>query len=297
MKKEIGYFGLGRMGKAMVQNLLDHGYRVAVSNRSPAPVDEMKQQGAVGVYTPEELVHELERPRALWLMVAAGEAVDDTIKKLEPHLSEDDILIDGGNSRFKDSIRRAKYLKDSGIHFLDIGTSGGIDGARNGACLMIGGDRKVYDCLEDLFKDSSCPNGYLYCGNSGSGHFVKMVHNAVEYGMMESIAEGFDLLKKAPDSLGKMNLKDIAEVWNHGSVVHSWLVELVGEAFERDEELNHVSSQIGDNGEGRWAVETALEQGVAMPMVALAICNRLRSRSDFSNKIVSALRYEFGRHK
>jgi 6-phosphogluconate dehydrogenase len=237
----------------------------------------------------------LRKRRVIWLMVPAGNAVDIVINNLKNHLHEGDILIDGGNSFFKDSISRARDLEKIGIHLLDCGTSGGVNGALHGVCTMIGGRLDIFNYCEVLFKSISVENGYLYCGKSGSGHFTKMVHNGIEYGMMQAIAEGFELLHRH-DS--EMDLAAISKVWNHGSVVRGWLMELTQHALERDKNLQSIKGIMHSSGEGKWTVETALEMGVPTPVITMSLLMRYRSQVEdtFSGKIVAALRNEFGGH-
>lgn len=232
----------------------------------------------------------------MWVMVPAGAPTDAVLKELAPYLAMGDIVIDGGNSNYKDTVMRATKLKLSGIHLLDCGTSGGLSGARHGACTMVGGDAEAFDHCEAIFRDVSVEKGYLYTGKSGSGHFVKMVHNGVEYGMMQAIAEGFEVLHKSDFDL---NYKEVARVWNHGSVVRSWLMELVENAFGKDPDLSKIRGIMHSSGEGKWTVEAALEMEVPTPVIALSLLMRYRSQENdtFSGKVVAALRNEFGGHK
>ncbi|HYG19974.1 MAG TPA: decarboxylating 6-phosphogluconate dehydrogenase, partial [Ohtaekwangia sp.] len=243
----------------------------------------------------EQLALKVESKRVIWLMIPAGPLVDETLETLKPHLSVGDIVIDGGNSFYKDSRRRATELEALQIDYLDCGTSGGTDGARHGVCAMIGGNKFAFSYCEKIFKDISIENGYLYCGTSGSGHFVKMVHNGIEYGMMQSIAEGFEVMHK---SEFKLDLEKVAGVWNHGSVVRSWLMELTENALRKDPDLSAIKGIMHSSGEGKWTLETALEKQIATPVIALSLLMRYRSLEDdtFSGKIVAALRNEFGGH-
>lgn len=233
--------------------------------------------------------------RIFWLMVPAGKIVDSTIDSLVPLLSPGDIIIDGGNSNYKDSVRHYEMLQKSGIEFLDCGTSGGVSGALNGVCAMIGGKKEVFDECEPVFKAVALPDGYLYCGAAGSGHFVKMIHNGIEYGMMQSIAEGFDLMSHSGYDF---DYAAVAALWNHGSVIRSWLMELAQKAFEKDAKLDKIKGVMNSSGEGKWMLETALDMGVATPVVALSLLMRYRSQEQdtFGGKIVAALRNEFGGH-
>jgi 6-phosphogluconate dehydrogenase len=233
--------------------------------------------------------------RIFWLMVPAGKIVDATIDSLAPLLAKGDVIIDGGNSNYKDSLRRYEMLQQKGIEFLDCGTSGGVSGALNGVCAMIGGKKEVFDECEPIFKAVSLPDGYLYCGAAGSGHFVKMIHNGIEYGMMQSIAEGFDLMNHSGYDF---DYAAVAKLWNHGSVIRSWLMELAQNAFEKDAKLDKIRGVMNSSGEGKWMLETALDMGVATPVVALSLLMRYRSQEQdtFGGRIVAALRNEFGGH-
>jgi 6-phosphogluconate dehydrogenase len=233
--------------------------------------------------------------KIFWLMVPAGKIVDSTIDSLAPLLTRGDVIIDGGNSNYKDSLRRYEMLQKKGIEFLDCGTSGGVSGALNGVCAMIGGNKEAFDECEPIFKAVALPNGYLYCGAAGSGHFVKMIHNGIEYGMMQSIAEGFDLMNHSGYDF---DYAAVAALWNHGSVIRSWLMELAQNAFEKDAKLDKIKGVMNSSGEGKWMLETALDMGVATPVVALSLLMRYRSQEQdtFGGKIVAALRNEFGGH-
>jgi len=292
---EIGFVGLGRMGKNMVLRLLGGKHRVAAWNRSPGPVQEVAAAGAAGASSLEDLVSRLEPPRALWIMVPAGDVTEQMVGKAADLLSKGDILIDGGNSNFKDSVRRASDLAARGLRFLDAGTSGGIWGLKVGYCLMVGGDRSAFDQVEPALKTLAPPDGYLYTGAAGSGHFTKMVHNGVEYAMMQGYAEGFELLRASgydPD------LRAIAHLWNQGSVVRSWLLELAERAFEKDPDLSSIRGYVEDSGEGRWTVQEAIERAVPAPTIALSVFARFQSRQPdaFSMRVLAALRNEFGGH-
>lgn len=294
-----GFIGLGRMGMNAVRNLLSQGQRVVVYNRTHARVDEMVREGAVGSQTIGELASLLARPRVVWVMVAAGEAVDEVIfgsDGLAEHLSPGDVIIDGGNSFYRDSMRRAAELRDRRIHFLDCGTSGGLEGARNGLCLMVGGEREAFAIAEPLFHLLAAEGGYAHVGPSGAGHFVKMVHNGIEYGMLEALGEGFELLEASPFGL---DLRQVTELWQHGSVIRSWLVELAGRAFAADPHLMTITGQVGGGMTGKWAVEEGWRMGVPMAGIATACALRLRSRQvdTFAGKVVAALRREFGGHE
>ena len=283
------------MGFNMALHLLECSHQVAAYDLSSKAVAALAAQGARPSTSLPELVGMLETPRLLWLMVPAGDPVDATLEQLLPLLDNGDIIVDGGNSQYKDSERRAAQLKEKGISFLDAGTSGGLDGARRGACIMVGGDKAAYDTIEPLLRDLCVENGYGYMGRSGAGHFAKMVHNGIEYGMMQAMGEGFNLL----DSSGfDFNLDEVARVWANGSVIRGWLMDLMVNALQKDAELGYLTGAIADSGEGRWTVEAALEHEVAIPVIAASLFARYRSRSEntISDKVVAALRHEFGGH-
>ncbi len=292
----IGFVGLGKMGFNLVLNLLRHKHTVTGYDLNTELVNEIKTEGAGGVNTLAELFQTVPAPRTIWLMIPAGPLVDKVIDQLhEAGLSAGDTVIDGGNSHYKDSIRRHDALKEKGIGFVDCGTSGGTSGALDGACTMVGGDPEVMEPLHQVFTDISVPNGYLYTGPAGSGHFTKMVHNGVEYGMMQAIAEGFEVLEKSPFPY---DFEAVAKNWNNGSVVRSWLMELTENAFAKDPKLESIRGIMQSSGEGKWTLETALDLGVPTPIIALSLLMRYRSQQDdtFSGKVVAALRNEFGGH-
>lgn len=294
MSETIAVIGLGKMGKNVALQLLSKGYKVVAANRSAEPVNELKQSGAIPAYTFEEAVKLLPTPRKVWMMVPP-DAVDDVISKIKPHLQAGDIIIEAGNSNYKESSRRYKELSEKGIHFLDAGCSGGPSGARNGMCIMVGGDEEIFRKLETLFKDLGVPEGVEYVGSAGSGHFVKMIHNAIEYGMMQSIGEGFELLERGPYK--DLDLRKIAYLWNRGSVVRSYLIELVERALSKDPKLESIEGYVEDTGEGRWAIQAAIEHDVPFTDLSHALFARFRSRKDsFSDKVLAALRNEFGGH-
>ncbi|HZO73202.1 MAG TPA: decarboxylating 6-phosphogluconate dehydrogenase [Ktedonobacteraceae bacterium] len=292
---EIGFIGLGRMGANMVRRLLKGGHRVVAWNRTAAKTQEIVTEGAEGAYSLQELVEKLQTPRILWTMVPAGQATDDMISDLVPLLSKGDIIIDGGNSNYKDSIRHSKELTAQGFQFMDAGTSGGIWGLQVGYCLMVGGEKSTFDHVEPLLKTLAPPDGYLLCGPAGSGHFVKMVHNGIEYGMLQAYGEGFEILNASQYNL---DLHAIAHLWNQGSVVRSWLLELAELAFEKDSKLEAIEGYVADSGEGRWTVQQAIDTDVPAPIITLSLLERFRSRQDesFSAKVIAALRNEFGGH-
>lgn len=290
------------MGSNLVLNLIEHGHEVVGFNRTSEVTKEFVKQVKnkklfIPVYSHEGLVSNLKAPRVVWIMVSAGAAVDENISALVPYLDKGDVIIDGGNSNFKDSQRRAQELGKKGIYFLDVGTSGGISGARHGACLMIGGEKKIFERLKGVFRAVAVKEGFSYIGESGSGHFVKMVHNAIEYGIMQAIGEGFELLERGPYK--NLDLAEVAKVWNHGSVIRGWLMELAESALKKDPKLDKIEDYVEDSGEGRWSVLTAIENNVPLDLAAFSLFNRFRSRQadSFSLKLLAALRAEFGGHK
>jgi len=293
---ELGIIGLGRMGKNMAFRLLGGSHRVVGYDRSPDAVAEVVAKGGAGAKNLAGLVQALQdRPRAVWCMVPSGEATEQTIHEVAESLSPGDIVIDGGNSHYKDSIVHAKYLADRKIHFVDAGTSGGIWGLAEGYCLMVGGDEDICRRLEPIFTTLAPPKGYARVGANGAGHLVKMIHNGVEYGMMQAYAEGFEILKASPYGL---DLAQIAEVWRHGSVVRSWLLDLAADALKDDPQLSSVADYVDDSGEGRWTVIESVERAVPAPVLALALQARFRSRqeSSFGGRMLAALRNKFGGH-
>jgi 6-phosphogluconate dehydrogenase len=292
---QIGLVGLGKMGFNLALNMKSKGHDVVAYDINESTLEKIQEKGITPVRSLKGLAEKLTSKRVLWLMIPAGELVDSTIDTLTPYLTVGDIIIDGGNSYFKDSVRRAKALETKQINYLDCGTSGGTEGALQGVCAMVGGNRFAFYHCEPLFKDISVPNGYLYCGASGSGHFVKMIHNGIEYGMMQSIAEGFEVMERSDF---KLDLEKVAKVWNHGSVVRSWLMELTENALRKDPGLQSIKGVMHSSGEGKWTLDTALEQQVATPVIALSLLMRYRSQQEdtFSGKVVAALRNEFGGH-
>jgi 6-phosphogluconate dehydrogenase len=293
---DVAMVGLGRMGGNMARRLLQGGHRVVVWNRTYAKAEELGAEGAEPVKELTDVVKALQAPRAIWIMLPYGDATQAAIDELTPLLAEGDILIDGGNSPFQHDIERGAQLQAKGIRYLDAGTSGGVWGLEVGYCLMVGGDRSAFDVVEPLLKTLAPPgHGYQYCGGHGSGHFVKMVHNGIEYGMMQAYAEGFELLDATQWDL---DLPAIADLWNQGSVVRSWLLELLADALEKDPGLDRITGFVEDTGEGRWTVEQAIAHSVPMPAIASALFMRFRSRQDdtYSGKVLAALRNEFGGH-
>ncbi|HYG02392.1 MAG TPA: decarboxylating 6-phosphogluconate dehydrogenase [Chryseosolibacter sp.] len=292
---KIGLIGLGKMGFNLALNVQRNRHDVIAFDVNVELIKKGNEQNISTANSLDELISKLETPRVVWLMIPAGAPIDNTLLQLKPLLNAGDIVIDGGNSFYKDSMRRAEELKSQKIFYLDCGTSGGVEGALNGACTMVGGDTEAFGLCEDLFKDISVRDGYYHCGPSGSGHFVKMIHNGIEYGMMQAIAEGFEVLHKSDFNL---DLKKVARVWNHGSVVRSWLMELTENALSKDPKLESIKGVMHSSGEGKWTLDAALEKQIATPVIALSLLMRYRSQEDdtFSGKIVAALRNEFGGH-
>jgi 6-phosphogluconate dehydrogenase len=331
---QVGMIGLGRMGSNMVRRLLRGGHDCIVYNRSPKPVEELVKEKAVGTSSLKDLAGKLKKPRAVWLMVPAA-TVDSIIGSILPDLDPGDILIDGGNSYYVDDIRRAKELASKQIHYVDVGTSGGIWGLERGYCMMIGGESNAVKHLDPIFATlapgmgeiartpgrekigGTAEQGYLHCGLNGAGHFVKMVHNGIEYGVMAAYAEGLNVLHKA--NAGKQqnvtdaettplrhpehyqydfNLRDVAEVWRRGSVIASWLLDLTAAALVQDPQLSKFAGRVSDSGEGRWTIDAAIDEAVPVHVLSAALYERFssRGRSDFQDKLLSAMRYEFGGH-
>ncbi|WP_312114109.1 phosphogluconate dehydrogenase (NAD(+)-dependent, decarboxylating) [Brevibacillus reuszeri] len=291
---KVGLIGLGKMGFNLGQNLLEHQHQVVVYDVNAQAVEQLSSYGAVAAASLPVLVRELEAPRVVWIMVPHA-VVDTVLEEITPLLSEGDIVIEAGNSHYKESIRRYEQAKEFGIRYMDAGTSGGVEGARHGACYMVGGDADAWETVEPLFRDTAVENGYLYAGKAGSGHFLKMVHNGIEYGMMAAIGEGFEVLEK---SEFEYDYEKVAQVWNHGSVIRSWLMELTGRAFSKDPALEEIKGVMHSSGEGKWTVETALDLQVATPVIAMSLLMRYRSleTDTFTGKVVAALRNEFGGH-
>jgi 6-phosphogluconate dehydrogenase len=331
---QLGMIGLGRMGASMARRLVGKGHDCIVHDAQPAAVTEMRKQGFNGADSLRELVAKMARPRAIWLMVPAG-VVDPVLKELVAYLEPGDIVIDGGNSYYHDDIRRAMELDGAGLHYLDVGTSGGVAGLDRGYCLMIGGETRIVEHLEPIFRAlapgvaaagrtpartgevASVEEGFLHCGPHGAGHFVKMVHNGIEYGIMAAYAEGFNILRHA--NIGKqsfandaettplrhpehyqyeMNLPEIAEVWRRGSVIGSWLLDLTARALLKNPQLEAYGGRVSDSGEGRWTLQAAIDEAVPVPVLSAALYERFSSRgqADFANQLLSAMRHEFGGH-
>lgn len=294
---KIGIIGLGRMGMNMARRLMQHGQEVIAYNRTPEKTKQLMQEGAEGAFSLQELVEKLHSPRVIWLMLPAGKPVDDHIELLHSILSSGDIIVEGGNSNYKDDIDRAALLNEKGIHYLDAGVSGGIWGLKVGYCTMVGGELEQFQYLEPIWKALAPPDGYLYCGGHGAGHFVKMIHNGIEYGMMQAYAEGFALLEKSPYE-NQMDFQKISHLWNQGSVIRSWLLELLEDAFAKDSRLDDITGYVEDSGEGRWTVEQAIESSVPAPVITMSLFQRFQSRREngFDNRVLAALRREFGGH-
>jgi 6-phosphogluconate dehydrogenase len=319
---QIGIIGLGRMGGNMARRLMRHKHEVVVYDRSTEAIQALEKEGAAGAKDYAELVKKLKPPRTVWLMVPAGGPTEESVDELKPMLESGDAIIDGGNSYFKDDVRRSNSVKERGIHYLDAGTSGGVWGIDRGYCLMIGGDREVVERLEPIFAalapgqgdtppspgrknfKSTAEKGYLYCGPSGAGHFVKMIHNGIEYGLMQAYAEGFDILRGASsESLPEghrynFDLPDIAELWRRGSVVGSWLLDLTAIALAEDPELDRFTGFVQDSGEGRWTIQAAIDEAVPAEVLSASLFTRFRSRKEhtFAEKVLSAMRNKFGGH-
>ncbi|HZW78866.1 MAG TPA: decarboxylating 6-phosphogluconate dehydrogenase [Candidatus Deferrimicrobiaceae bacterium] len=332
---QLGMIGLGRMGSNMVQRLLKAGHQCVAYARHPQATQELVEKGAQSSTSLDDFAKKLSKPRAVWLMVPAA-AVDSVLASLVPVLEPGDIVIDGGNSYYHDDIRRAEQLKGKGVHYVDCGTSGGVWGLERGYCLMIGGDEAIVSHLDPIFKSlapgvgsaartpgrtgepSTSENGYLRCGANGAGHFVKMVHNGFEYGMMAALSEGLNIIKNA--NVGKekreddaettplrhpelyqydMNMPEVAEVWRRGSVIGSWLLDLTAAALRQNPDLSDFAGRVSDSGEGRWTVQAAVDEGIPSPVISAALFSRFasRGREEYADKLLSAMRYEFGGHK
>ena len=320
---QLGMIGLGRMGSNMVRRLLEGGHDCVGFDLDRANVDRIAAEGASGAASLADLVARLAAPRAVWVMVPAGDPTEQTVTALSRHLSSGDVVIDGGNSHFKDDVRRAAALRASGIHYLDVGTSGGVWGLERGYCLMIGGPEEAVRRLDPIFRTlapglgsidrtpgrnpskGTAELGYLHCGPSGAGHFVKMIHNGIEYGLMQAYAEGFDIMKSAagdqvPEAIRyALDLADIAEVWRRGSVISSWLLDLTAQALVEDPALAGYTGYVQDSGEGRWTVQAAIEEAVPADVLSAALYARFRSRQEhtFAEKVLSAMREQFGGHR
>jgi len=319
---QLGMIGLGRMGGNMVRRLMRGGHKCVVFDLNPDNIKNLASEGASGATSMEDFVTKLAKPRAVWVMVPAGAATESTVMKLAGLMEPGDTIIDGGNSYFKDDVRRSKVLKDHGLHYLDVGTSGGVWGIERGYCMMIGGSKESFQRLDPIFrtlapgqgdiaptpgrqgKKPTAEQGYLYCGPSGAGHFVKMVHNGIEYGLMQAYAEGFDIMRNAnstdlpEDQRYQFDLPDIAELWRRGSVVGSWLLDLTAMALTEDPSLTRFTGTVQDSGEGRWTIMAAIEEAVPCDVLSASLYTRFRSRQDhtFAEKMLSGMRNKFGGH-
>lgn len=293
---QMGWIGLGKMGWNLCLNLLDHGFDLTVYNRNPEKAREMAVFGAVAALSIEDLAMKLRAPRIIWLMVTAGEAVDEILENLEKVLEPGDLVVDGGNSHYKDSLRRGRHLEEKGIGFMDVGTSGGIEGARRGACMMAGGAPSSYGRISPILEKICVDKGFGHIGPLGSGHYVKMVHNGIEYGMMQALGEGFEIMDGGDFDI---DFKALSEIWNHGSIIEGYLVETMVRAFEIHGDLAKIKGVVESSGEGRWAVEEALERGISTPVMAISLLERYRSRQEetYSGKVLAALRNTFGGHR
>jgi len=294
---QIAMIGLGKMGGNMTERLLRGKHSVVAFDFNADTVKKYGKLGAAEGKSLEDAVKQLKAPRIVWIMVPAGKPVDETIAKLVPLLGDGDVIIDGGNSNFHDTMRRAKELAARGISFIDSGTSGGIWGLENGYCLMVGGEKRAVMLCEAIFKTLAPPNGYMHVGPNGAGHYVKMIHNGIEYGMMQAYAEGYEILHASKNFPG-LDLAGIGTLWQNGSVVRSWLNELAASAFAKDKDLTKIKGWVADSGEGRWTVQEAIDLDVPAPLITLSLLTRFRSRQDesFSAKVLAALRNEFGGH-
>jgi 6-phosphogluconate dehydrogenase len=294
---QIGIAGLGRMGMNMARRLLKGRHRVVAWNRTPAKVKEIAKAGASGAYALSELVDSLRKPRVVWIMLPAGRPTEDVIDALKGLLEKGDTIVDGGNSFYKDDVRRFDELRKLDINYMDAGVSGGIWGLKEGYCLMLGGDLKTYRKLLPALKTLAPKDGYLFCGPAGAGHFVKMVHNGIEYGMMSAYGEGFEIMNASPYA-EHMDFSKVARLWNQGSVVRSWLLELAESALKKDPDLSGIEGHVEDSGEGRWTVIQAVESAVPAPVITASLFQRFRSRKEdsFSDRLLAALRNEFGGH-
>ncbi|HVJ54297.1 MAG TPA: decarboxylating 6-phosphogluconate dehydrogenase [Aliidongia sp.] len=319
---QMGMIGLGRMGGNIVRRLIAHGHSCVVYDRDSKPIEELVQEKATGAQGLEDMVRKLEAPRVVWVMLPAGKITEETVMKLADLMDKGDIIIDGGNSFWQDDIRRAEALKPRGIRYVDVGTSGGVWGRERGYCMMVGGDKEAVDHIDPILgalapglgtidrtkrpdgADSRPERGYMHCGRTGAGHFVKMVHNGIEYGLMQAYAEGFDIMKNAnSESLPEnhrfdLNLGDIAEVWRRGSVVSSWLLDLTAISLAHDAKLDGFTGSVEDSGEGRWTIQAAIDEAVPADVLSAALYTRFRSRQNhtFAEKLLSAMRNQFGGH-
>ena len=298
MKMQVGMVGLGRMGANMARRFIKGGHDIVVYNRTREKAYQMQREGATASVSLEDLVRKLTPPCVIWMMLPAGDVVDQHINTFSQLLSSGDILIDGGNSFYRDDLKHAKTLQPYGINYLDAGVSGGIWGPEKGYCIMIGGEVKIFKHIEPILKTLAPKDGYMFCGPTGAGHFVKMVHNGIEYAMMEAYGEGFNIIKSSPYE-EHIPLDKLSHLWNQGSVVRSWLLELLESVFKKDPVLDNLRAYVEDSGEGRWTVQQAIDTGTPAPVIALSLFQRFQSRIDnsFSNRVIAALRKEFGGHR
>ncbi len=294
---QLGMIGLGRMGGNMAKRLIKAGHNIVAFNRTAEKTKEIEKEGAVGAYSMAEFIQKLQTPRIVWLMLPAGDVTEKHIADLVKLLSKGDVIVEGGNSPYREDIRRFDELKKAGIHYADAGVSGGIWGLKIGYCTMVGGEEEIFKRMEPILKDLAPKDGYMYCGGPGAGHFVKMIHNAIEYGLMEAYAEGFEILKASPYA-GKLDLQQVAHLWNQGSVVRSWLLELLENVFDKDSGLDEIQGFVEDSGEARWTIKEAIDTGVPADVITTALYKRFNSRQKdaFANRVLAALRREFGGH-
>ena len=295
---KLAMIGLGKMGMNMARRLMQGNHEIIAYDLSKEAVKTITAEGATGATSLQQVVEMLSAPRIVWIMLPAGKPVEDTINQLKELLGPEDIIIDGGNTYYKDDLRRFEVLKPTGIHYMDVGVSGGIWGLKVGYCMMMGGDKEVFKYLEPLFQTLAPKEGYLYCGKSGAGHFVKMVHNGIEYALMQAYGEGFEILD-ASEYAESFDYAKIAHLWNQGSVIRSWLLELAEDAFNKSKELSDITGYVQDSGEGRWTVQQAVDTAVPAEVITLSLMRRFRSRQQdpFTDRVLSALRREFGGHE
>ena len=294
---KLTMIGLGKMGMNMARRLMRGNHEIIAYDLSKEAVQQITADGAAGAASLQQVVEMLSAPRIVWIMLPAGKPVEDTISRLKELLSPEDIVIDGGNTYYKDDLRRYQALKEAGIRYMDVGVSGGIWGLKMGYCMMMGGDKDVFRYLEPIFETLAPEDGYLYCGKIGAGHFVKMVHNGIEYGLMQAYSEGFEILD-ASDFAEAFDYAKIAHMWNQGSVIRSWLLELAEDAFSKSADLSDITGYVADSGEGRWTVQQAVDTGVPAEVITLSLMRRFRSRQQdpFTDRVLAALRREFGGH-
>jgi len=295
---KLAIIGLGRMGMNMARRLMQNGIEVIAYNRTKRKTEEIAAEGATAAFSLEEIAGKMEQPRIAWLMLPAGRIVDEYLERLSSLFSREDIIIDGGNSFYRDSIRRHEFLKARGIHFMDAGVSGGIWGLKKGYCTMVGGEMDVYKRLIPVFRALAPEDGFMYCGGPGAGHYAKMIHNGIEYAMMQAYAEGFEMLHASPYGRN-LSFSGLARLWNHGSVIRSWLLELLEGAFEEGNDLADIQGYVEDSGEGRWTVKEAIDLDVPAEVITISLMRRFRSRQGeaYSDRVLAALRNRFGGHR